>query len=101
MLTWPHEQTDWQPLLQEVEPVYVDITRIITATERVLVVCNDVNHRAHVINLLSGHDIDPEKYTICIAPSNDTWARDHGPITIYADQKPVLLDFTFNGWGKK
>lgn len=33
--------------------------------------------------------------------TNDTWARDIGPITIEEDGKPVLLDFQFNGWGGK
>ena len=35
--------------------------------------------------------------------SNDTWARDHGPITLITDDgsKQRLLDFRFNGWGEK
>ncbi len=36
-----------------------------------------------------------------VAPSNDTWARDHGAITIVNNGKPELLDFQFNGWGNK
>lgn len=34
-------------------------------------------------------------------PTNDTWARDFGPITIEENGIPVLLDFTFTGWGGK
>jgi hypothetical protein len=34
-------------------------------------------------------------------PTNDTWARDHGGITVLEDGKPVVYDFTFNGWGMK
>jgi agmatine/peptidylarginine deiminase len=34
-------------------------------------------------------------------PSNDTWARDHGAISIFVDGKPYIYDFTFNGWGLK
>ena len=40
--------------------------------------------------------------------SNDTWARDHGPVTLVSKNKhnsfiiPIhLLDFKFNGWGEK
>ena len=40
--------------------------------------------------------------------SNDTWARDHGPITLVSKHcrngfiVPIhLLDFRFNGWGEK
>ncbi len=36
-----------------------------------------------------------------MALSNDTWARDRGPITIYRAGRPVLLDFRFNGRGGK
>jgi agmatine/peptidylarginine deiminase len=34
-------------------------------------------------------------------PLNDTWARDHGAITVIEKGKPVLLNFRFNGWGMK
>jgi len=34
-------------------------------------------------------------------PHNDTWARDHGFITVEEDGEKILLDFCFNGWGKK
>ena len=35
-------------------------------------------------------------------PSNDTWARDHGFISLVDDQGGRrLLDFKFNGWGEK
>ena len=33
--------------------------------------------------------------------TNDTWARDHGAITLLDEGTPSLLDFTFNGWGLK
>ena len=43
-----------------------------------------------------------EELLIVGEPSNDTWARDHGFITLVNDQGGVrLLDFCFNGWGEK
>jgi agmatine/peptidylarginine deiminase len=38
-----------------------------------------------------------------VAPSNDTWARDHGPISVIdlATDARILIDFRFNGWGGK
>ena len=33
--------------------------------------------------------------------TNDTWARDHGAITMIDTGTPSLLDFAFNGWGLK
>ncbi|MEZ5300098.1 MAG: agmatine deiminase family protein [Verrucomicrobiales bacterium] len=34
-------------------------------------------------------------------PTNDTWSRDFGPITVFEGGKPALLDFMFTGWGLK
>lgn len=34
-------------------------------------------------------------------PTNDTWIRDYGYISIKEDNEIKLLDFTFDGWGKK
>ncbi len=38
-----------------------------------------------------------------IAPSNDSWARDHGPISVTerTTDERILIDFRFNGWGGK
>jgi agmatine/peptidylarginine deiminase len=33
--------------------------------------------------------------------SNDTWARDHGFISVEDNGNLILLDFCFNGWGEK
>lgn len=43
-----------------------------------------------------------EELLIVGEPSNDTWARDHGFISLVDDQGGRrLLDFKFNGWGEK
>lgn len=101
MLTWPHPATDWRPWLHEVEPVYVEITRHTGVHEVVIIVCHDAAHKTHVAELLSQQGIPSGHSRLYIAPSNDSWARDHGPLTVLADGQPRLLDFTFNGWGNK
>ena len=43
-----------------------------------------------------------EELLVVGEPSNDTWARDHGFITLVDDEGHArLLDFCFNGWGEK
>ena len=43
-----------------------------------------------------------EELLIVGEPSNDTWARDHGFITLVDDEGHTrFLDFKFNGWGEK
>ena len=102
LLTWPHAHGDWQPLLGEVEPVYVELTRQISRFERLLIVANDDEHRRHISTLLDGAGIRSEMFAIFCAPSNDSWSRDHGPVTVVDEHGELrLLDFTFNGWGGK
>lgn len=74
-LTWPHAQTDWAYMLDEITETYRQMAEAIERYEPVLIV-------------------NP--------PTNDTWARDHGFITLVNDHGDArLLDFCFNGWGEK
>lgn len=102
MLTWPHEHSDWSATLAEVEPVFVEIAHQISLRERVVIVCWDEKHLAHVELLLKHAGSALDQISLYAVPSNDTWARDHGPITVFEKgNAPRLLDFTFNGWGCK
>ncbi len=88
-LTLPNEHTDWAPILPEITAVYEEMKREISKREPLIIV-DDIPH-------------------------NDTWARDHGFITVEetsalshqpSDPRPqtsalILLDFKFNGWGEK
>ena len=84
-LTWPHEGTDWAPILDEITVVYENMASEIRKREPLLIVDS--------------------------IPHNDTWARDHGFITVESlspipspkgeGERLLLLDFKFNGWGEK
>lgn len=74
-LTWPHDKTDWAYMLDEITKTYEEMAAAIRKYEEILVVGE---------------------------PNNDTWARDHGFITLVDDDGHArLLDFCFNGWGEK
>ena len=97
-LTWPHEATDWAPILPEITAVYEEMAREISKREDLLIVAPE-----YLLPQLS-------PFTSHLLPltSNDTWARDHGFITVEeaSDLSPqpsdlILLDFQFNGWGEK
>lgn len=102
MLTWPHEHSDWAARLAEVEPVFVNIARETAKRQRVIIACHDETHREYVRDQLADHGVNLSRIALHSVPSNDTWARDHGPLTVLDEnQRPVLLDFVFNGWGNK
>jgi len=98
LMAWPHEGTDWAYMLEDVRPVFVDIIRQITRFERVLLTAP---HAASAEAFLRETGVELANVTICEVPNNDTWARDFGPITVIFNNKPVLMDFGFNGWGLK
>lgn len=101
MLTWPHPETDWRAFLHEAETVFIDIARQTCPYQAVLISCHDAGHQARVQDLLHNAGVELANCRFHIAPSNDSWVRDHGPITVIIGDSPLLLDFTFNGWGNK
>lgn len=98
MLAWPHKETDWAGVLDQVEPVFIEIAGRISRYERVVIVAPET---ASVRRKLAEAEADMDRVILAEVPTNDTWARDFGPIAVEVDQKPRLLDFGFNGWGLK
>ena len=83
-------------MLEEVTDCYVSFSKEILKREMLLVTAPP--------------NLDVRRYfsekerqnLICLKiNSNDTWARDHGAFSIFAKNRPVLIDFGFNAWGLK
>ena len=104
LLTWPHVHTDWRPILNDIEYVYLELAKSITQYQKLVIACHDERIKLRVTELLCDEDVDMHNVRLFIAPCNDTWARDHGPITLVNrqnDRQLKVLDFTFNAWGDK
>jgi agmatine/peptidylarginine deiminase len=96
-LTWPHKDTDWGPILSEITAVYEDMAREISKREELLIVAPEGTLLPKILHS-----------SLFTFRSNDTWARDHGFITVEEPSdirhQPLnirLIDFKFNGWGEK
>lgn len=107
MLTWPHGGTDWKPYLRQITNTYLQLADIITRYEDLLVVTPILESTQRMLaeKLSEGQMSRVHLYEM---DTNDTWARDHGPISMVSRGKhnshviPIhLLDFKFNGWGEK
>jgi len=98
LLAWPHAESDWLPWLPMVELVFAQIVKEITRFETALVVAIDQERTAAILSAVGAR---MERVRIEEIPTNDTWARDFGPLTVERDGSPVLLNFGFNGWGLK
>lgn len=99
LMAWPHASTDWQPWLQAIEQDYVALATAIAREVPPLILCQDAAHHDHIHALLEGRCA--HQPVLVIAPYNDTWCRDYGPISLGDGQQQLLLDFRFNGWGDK
>lgn len=96
MLTWPDADTDWINILDEAEETYRILSHQILKRQRLLVVCRN---KERIETLFSSDQANKIKYIEL--PYNDTWARDHGPVSVWYNGIPTILDFSFNGWGNK
>lgn len=96
LLAWPHMATDWNYMLSRAKKCFADIVRAITRTEHLIIVAPDTEAVRQELA-----DIDLHSITFVQCPTNDTWARDFGPITVIDGDTTRALDFRFNAWGLK
>ncbi|WP_455674703.1 agmatine deiminase family protein [Phocaeicola sp.] len=98
-LTWPHKDTDWADMLEEVDVCFLNLAYEILERQNLIVVAPEplsIGDRIHA------HGGNVKNLTVSAVKTNDTWARDHAFISMLKeDGTPLLLDFCFNGWGMK
>lgn len=96
LTAWPHENTDWSEMLDEIRTTYGHIINAISPYAPVLV----IGPVAPDAKYFPGGKI-PANVRYVYTPTNDTWTRDYGPITVVDTDGMKHLDFQFNGWGLK
>jgi agmatine deiminase len=105
LLAWPHEDTDWKPVLEEAQRACAEIiAAIVRFDERVFLLAPGAKAAE---KKLRAYGVPMGRVKIYEYLTNDTWTRDFGPITVLRHiapekaGKPMLMDFGFNGWGLK
>ncbi|MDE6378215.1 MAG: agmatine deiminase family protein, partial [Duncaniella sp.] len=78
LLAWPHTDTDWAYMLDEARECFTRIISAISARETVIVVGPAGESRQS----FEARGFDSARVTYIEMPTNDTWARDFGPITV-------------------
>lgn len=103
-LTWPHSDTEWYQLDKVLE-CYVDIAYNILRFEPLMIVARDIEEAKSDIAGIAekkGISIDMDKIMFHQSDLNDTWARDHGAVSVFGEKgEKYVFDFVFNGWGLK
>ncbi|AMD00358.1 agmatine deiminase family protein [Halomonas chromatireducens] len=100
-LTWPSATSDWAPLLERIEATMENIVVAVARYQSVVISVPSTATRHHLRRRFAYLGVPAERLHLIVAPADDTWTRDHGPIGIERDGSPALLDYIFNGWGGK
>lgn len=94
LIALPHENTDWKPYLSEILNSYLSFVETVAKYQKVILIAHpnaDIAEFSKIANV-----------KIARIPTNDTWIRDFGAISVQSDDKSVeFYDFTFNAWGAK
>ncbi|MDD5052414.1 MAG: agmatine deiminase family protein [Sulfuricurvum sp.] len=95
-LIFPHQQSDWVSYLEEARSCFVNIATAISRYQPCLIVCDNVE-------LVKKYFQSYDNLIFIQYQTNDTWARDCSALSVIdeEDDEPLLLDFTFTGWGGK
>ena len=96
LMSFPHEETDWaeEGDLEAALSPFIRIAQAIAYGEAVYIICKDKEK-------ISSLFCSTRNMTFIELPTNDTWIRDYGYISIKEEDENKLLDFTFDGWGGK
>lgn len=99
LLTWPHKYSDWSNNLAEIENTYLELVKIITIHQKIILIAYNHELVQDLKKKLSSVVLKNIKFNII--QTNDTWVRDYGPITLSDSTSKCWLNFIFNGWGDK
>ncbi len=95
-LAWPHKESDWAPYLKEAELCFTQIAKAVSLRQKLVIAAPDISiPREQCVSFDKGQIVYAQ------IPTNDTWSRDFGGLTIFEGNTPVICDFAFNGWGLK
>jgi agmatine deiminase len=97
ILAWPDQDTDWQPWLNDVRAVYLQIIAALNAANTGVILLIKQGEVAHCQSMLG----EQAKVLLLLADYNDTWVRDYAFLTCQSEQGLQGVEFVFNGWGNK
>jgi agmatine deiminase len=101
-LIWPHQYTYGMAYRKKIEPIWIRVTRALSPGENVHIIAYNEKEKKRITKLLEDHQVDLTNVDFTIAKSDDVWVRDTGPIFAFDENDDMtILDFAFDGWGKK
>ena len=104
-LSWPHKEESWPGAFETIPGVFAEIARELSMSELVRINVADEDMAEDVGILLKDAGARLDRIRFHFNPTNDAWARDHGPIYLVRDSgedpQRVIVDWGYNAWGNK
>ena len=94
LMSFPHKNSDWRDDLDKALTPFIRISQAIAYSQPVYIICDN---KDEISNLFCS----TQNMSFIEIPTNDTWIRDYGYISIQENKETKLLDFNFNAWGDK
>ncbi len=94
LMAFPHKDTDWNSNLKSALVPFIRIAQAIAYKTPLYIICDNKED-------ISGLFCSTRNMSFIEIPTNDTWIRDYGYISVVENGEVKLLDFTFDGWGGK
>ncbi len=104
-LAWPHKADSWPGNFAPIPGLWVEMVRALVPDEHVHINVNDEAMADDVWRRLDAAGVPRAHVSVHRIPTNDAWARDHGPIFVTRDtaggRDLLALDWIYNAWGGK
>lgn len=98
-LAWPRKPETWPGKFEPIPGVWATLVRTLAEFEPVHILAGGAGILKQARSLVG----DVPKVTLHDVPTNDVWARDHGPMFLSGPPglPPALIDWEYNAWGGK
>jgi agmatine deiminase len=104
-LSWPHKEASWPGKFGPVPGIFATMVRHLADHEEVHINVAGPELEQDVRRLLADAAADSGNVFFHYHPTNDAWARDHGPIFVQQEDtsgaSEAIIDWKFNAWGGK
>ena len=99
-IAWPHHTADWPRKIATIPWVYAEIARVLSAHERVEILCHSPPILAAARRVLAAHGVT-RNVRLHVCPTDRVWLRDSAPTGVFRKGGAVeWLNWAFNGWAK-
>ena len=104
-LSWPHNKETWPDRdFRALEDIWAQMAAALAPGEIVNLLAPSALH-GRVGEALAKRSVPEARVRIHDVPTNDVWARDHGPIFVTrgegAKREKLILNWEYNAWGGK